>query len=110
MFLDPESVDAAVPASEVTGSATRGIILHKLMEEVLTGETQDTPAELERRAADLLAQLGREPSADPKSGIPPREVAATVARTLLLPEIAALRPRLISSVPAEELGRGLGAA
>jgi exodeoxyribonuclease-5 len=95
VFSDPESVDATVSASEVAGSATRGIILHKLMEEVLTGETQDTPAELERRAAELLAQLGREPSADPKSGISPREVAATVTRTLILPEIAELRPHLI---------------
>lgn len=52
------------------------------MEEVLTGETQDTSAELERRAAELLVQLGRESSADPKFGIAPKELAATVVRTL----------------------------
>jgi hypothetical protein len=95
VFSDSDSADAANSVSEIAGSATRGITLYKLMEEVLTDETQDTPAELERRAALLLAQLGREPSADPKSGISPREVAATVARTLLLLEIAALRPHLI---------------
>jgi exodeoxyribonuclease-5 len=94
VFSDPEVVEAAVPVIEVAGSATRGVILHKLMEEVLTGETQDAGAELERRATELLAQLGRELSADPKSGISPKELAATVARTLGLPEIAALRPLL----------------
>ena len=94
VFSDPESVEAAGPVIEIAGSATRGTILHKLMEEVLTGETQSTTAELERRATELLAQLGGEPSADPKSGISPKELAATVARTLALPEVAALRPLL----------------
>ena len=95
VFSDPESVEAAVPVIEIAGSATRGTILHKLMEEVLTGETQDTAAELERRATELLIQLGREPSVDPKIGIAPKELAATIMRTLNLPEIAALRPRLV---------------
>jgi len=95
LFSDPGSVEAVVPVIEIAGSATRGSILHKLMEEVLTGETQDTAAELERRAAELLAQLGQEPSADPKLGIAPRELAATIVRTLNLPDIAALRPGLI---------------
>jgi ATP-dependent exoDNAse (exonuclease V) beta subunit len=95
VFSDPESVEEAIPAIEIVGSATRGILLHKLMEEVLTGETQDGAAELERRAAELLAQLGIEPSADPKFGIAPKELATTVVRTRNLPEIAALRPRLM---------------
>ena len=43
----------------------------------------------------MLVQLGREPSADPKFGIAPKELAATIVRTLNLPEIAALRPRLV---------------
>jgi exodeoxyribonuclease-5 len=83
-----------VPVIGVTGSATRGTILHKLMEEVLTGETRDSTTELERRATELLAQLGREPSSDPKLGISPTELASTVARSLSLPEIVTLRPRL----------------
>jgi hypothetical protein len=95
VFSDPESVEEAVPAIEIAGSATRGIILHKLIEEVLTGETQDGAGELERRATELLAQLGLEPSADPIVGIAPKELAATMERTLNLPEIAALRPRLV---------------
>jgi ATP-dependent exoDNAse (exonuclease V) beta subunit len=95
VFFDPESVEAAVPVIEIAGGATRGTILHKLMEEVLTGETQDTAAELERRATELLIQLGQEPSVDPKIGIAPKELATTIMRTLYLPEIAALRPRLM---------------
>ena len=95
VFSEPESVELAVPAVEIAGSATRGRILHKLMEEILTGELADDPARLQSRAADLLVQLGHEPSADPKKGIDPNELASTVLRTLNLPEIAALRPRLL---------------
>ena len=62
---------------------------------MLTGEIQDAVPVLERRAVELLAQLGREPSADPEYGIAPKELAETMARTLSLPEIATLRPLLI---------------
>ena len=72
VFSDPEFAEAPVPAIEIAGSATRGVILHKLMEEVLTGETQDAAPDLESRATELLAQLGREPSVDPKFGIAPK--------------------------------------
>ena len=41
----------------------------------------------ERRATELLAQLGREPSADPKFGIAPKELAETIVRTLSLPRL-----------------------
>ena len=95
VFADPESVESAAPFVEVAGSATRGTILHKLMEEVLTGETKDGIPELERRAMELLLQIGREPSVDPKVGLSPKELASTVARTLNLPEIVELRPRLV---------------
>jgi exodeoxyribonuclease-5 len=95
LFSEPDSVEAAVPIVEVAGSSTRGTILHKLIEEVLTGETQDSAAELQRRAAGLIVQLGREPASDPKIGLAPKELAETIVRTLSLPEIATLRPRLV---------------
>jgi len=95
VFSDPESVEADHQVIEITGSATRGTILHKLMEEVLSGETQDAVGELERRATELLAQLGKAPSDNPKFGIAPKELASTIVRTLNLAEIAVLRPRLI---------------
>jgi hypothetical protein len=73
VFSDPESAEAVIPASKVAGSATRGIILHKLMEEVLTGETSDAAAQLERRSIEVLAKLGGEQSPDPKLGVSPKE-------------------------------------
>jgi hypothetical protein len=65
------------------------------MEEVLTGETAPTVVDLHRRAAELVRQLGLEPKADAQFGISPAELAATVERTLQLPEIAQLHDRLV---------------
>ena len=44
---------------------------------------------------NLLGQLGRDAISDPTKGISPAELAATVVRTLNLPEIRQLRPRLV---------------
>jgi len=85
----PEATEIA-PAA-VLGSSTRGTILHKLIEEVLTGEAGDAQADLEARAADLIRQMGQEPAADPKTGICAAELASTVLRTLALPDVAVLR-------------------
>ncbi len=95
VFSEPESVELASPIMEIAGSTTRGQILHKLMEEVLTGETKEGIEALDSRAGELLGQLGHEPTTDPKLGISPKELATTVVRTLNLAEIAALRPRLV---------------
>lgn len=78
----------------VRGGAERGILLHKLIEEVLTGELPDGEIEVARRAAELMLQLGVARCGDPSAGISPREVAETVRRTLALQEVAELRPRL----------------
>jgi len=98
VFNDPESVEQALPTVEVKGSTTRGTILHKLMEEVLTGETEDTAPSLERRSRELLDQLGGIAAEDPSVGISPVELAGTVVKTLDLPEIAALRSRLVPEI------------
>jgi exodeoxyribonuclease-5 len=97
IFRDAESVGEAVeqPTATVAGSATRGTILHKLMEEVLNGETEDSVDTLAARALELMAQLSISPSDHPSDGISPDELARTVARTLSIPEIAGLRSRLI---------------
>ena len=58
---DDVQLASELPAPAVAGSSQRGIILHKLMEEVLTGETSATAAELHRRAEELMAQLGLVP-------------------------------------------------
>jgi ATP-dependent exoDNAse (exonuclease V) beta subunit len=92
---DDAQLASELPVPAVAGSSQRGIILHKLMEEVLTGETSATAAGLHRRAEELMAQLGLEPVSDPASGISPAELAATVERTLVIPEVAQLRERLL---------------
>jgi exodeoxyribonuclease-5 len=86
---------AEVEAAEVVGSTQRGIILHKLMEEVVAGETVDDLATLEVRATELKAQLGIDPTANPQA----LELAATVLRTLALPAIQEMRPRLVAELP-----------
>ncbi|MCA6104858.1 UvrD-helicase domain-containing protein [Bradyrhizobium australafricanum] len=90
---------ATLEPAAVLGSSTRGTILHKLIEEVLTGEAGDAQTELETRAAELICQMGREPAADAEVGISAVELAATVRRTLALPDVAKLRPRLVPELP-----------
>ena len=83
------------PVSPIAGGAIRGTVLHKLLEEVLTGETAEDQVSLRHRATELLSELSIEKASDPKYGIAPEELAATVLQTLALPELAALRPRLV---------------
>jgi len=93
---DPPELDAVAP---VQGGRERGLILHKLMEEVLIGETPEAEAVLAERAADLIRALGRSPVADPATGLSAQELAACVIRTLALPDIVALRPGLLAEFP-----------
>jgi len=92
----PPELDVVAP---VQGGRERGLILHKLIEEVLTGETPEAEAALIERAADLIRSLGRSPVSDPATGLSADELAACVARTLALPDIAALRPGLLAEFP-----------
>jgi exodeoxyribonuclease-5 len=69
--------------------------VHKLLEEVLTGETADRRETLETRARALLAQLGATEAARPADGPHAPELAATTVRALAIPEIAACRSRLV---------------
>ena len=97
LFENPEDAEEAteIPAPAVAGSSTRGLILHKLIEELLTGELEGGVLEIERRTLELLGQLGIKPVDDPKTGIAPTEIAGTVVRTLNLPEIVQIRSRLV---------------
>jgi len=82
----PETPAAAL----LPGGRGRGLVLHKLIEEVLTGETVEDATALATRAAELSATCEMD-----TDGLDPSELAATVLRVLALPEIAALRPRLV---------------
>ncbi|TKD47296.1 MAG: ATP-dependent endonuclease [Mesorhizobium sp.] len=92
----PAELQAAVL---VQGSRERGLILHKLMEEVLTRETNEAKAALADRASILIRALGRFPIADPAAGLSAEELAGCVVQTLALPQIAALRPALLAEFP-----------
>jgi PD-(D/E)XK nuclease superfamily len=92
--LPSASDNSAVPGA-VRGSRERGLVVHKLLEEVLTGETVDHADALENRARDLLAQLGIPEAVRPEDGPHARELAATTLRALKIPEIAACRSRLV---------------
>lgn len=89
--------DLARPA--IRGGAVRGRVLHKLLEEILTGELVEEAGVLEARTGELLVQLGAIPADDPARGFSPREMAAVVQGTLAMPEIAGLRGRLVAEVP-----------
>jgi exodeoxyribonuclease-5 len=92
--LPPESELAGVSGA-IRGSRERGLVVHKLLEEVLTGETADRAAALETRSRALLTQLGISEAARPEDGPHAPELAATVLRALAIPEIAACRSRLV---------------
>ncbi|QOT76582.1 UvrD-helicase domain-containing protein [Cupriavidus basilensis] len=95
---DGEIADVtAYPA--VQGGRERGLVIHKLFEEILSGETGESAPALTARAADLARMLGCEPNDDPATGLCPAEMAASVLRTLALPEIATLRPGLAPELP-----------
>ena len=96
--------DDAGPA--VQGGRRRGTILHKLLEEVLTGETPENDAALVARADALIRTLGQSAVDDPREGLVPSELAACVRRALTLPDVAELRPRLLAECPVYSLHAG----
>ena len=92
----------------VQGGRERGQILHKLMEEVLTGETDETVASLTERADSLIHALDRLPVSDSEIGLSPRELADCVFRTLKLSEIKKLRSKLLAEFPVYSAHAGDG--
>ena len=102
VFTDAETFLEGLPDMEertIQGGRERGLVLHKLMEEVLTGETAEDGEALRARAGELLAQLGVPDAEDPAEGPSSGEMAVAVRNTLQLPEIAELRPRMLPELP-----------
>jgi hypothetical protein len=84
---------------QVAGAgARRGVILHKIIEELLTGELAEDLDASVARARELLNQLtsGAE---DDRARPDPNEMATAALRALALPEIAELRPFLVPEIP-----------
>ncbi|MCY4428879.1 MAG: UvrD-helicase domain-containing protein [Rhodospirillales bacterium] len=96
LATDGDGAPADGPAvASVQGGRERGLILHKLIEEVLTGETAENLPDLRARSEVLIRVLGRSVMEDPAEGLAPAELAGSVVRALSLPEVGALRPRLL---------------
>ncbi len=95
---DGDSLETEGPIA-VQGGRERGLVIHKLLEEVLTGETQDHRASLIERAGTLIQSLGLPVAADPAKGLSNIEIAGCVERTLRLPQVATLRPTLLPEFP-----------
>ncbi len=79
----------------VRGSRERGLILHKLIEEVLNGETEEEEHALMTRATSLVEELGVAAKGSPD----PAEMARSVLRGLGVAEVVAVRNRLVPEVP-----------
>jgi ATP-dependent exoDNAse (exonuclease V) beta subunit len=89
-----------VPETErpVGPGRVRGLILHKLMEEILTGEIEEKLPVLARRAETLILELAT--PQDAEADTPAKaEIAATALRTLQLPDIAVLLHALVPELP-----------
>jgi exodeoxyribonuclease-5 len=95
---DGDSAETERPIA-VQGGRERGLVIHKLLEEVLTGETEDHRAALIERAGTLIQTLGLPVAVDPAKGLSDTEIAGCVERTLRVRQIAALRPTLLPEFP-----------
>ena len=81
------------------GSPLRGTLLHKLMEERITGELGFVRKDIEERAVVLIRQSGIEDHSDPAQGISSRELALTVEKTCQLEAVKAYWHQLIAEYP-----------
>lgn len=82
----------------VQGNSQRGIILHKLMEEILTGELEENELAINKRAFDLILASGCTPATDAAAGPSAYEMASCIIRTLAIPDVANLRPTLRAEI------------
>lgn len=89
--------ESHVEQIDVVGAgARRGVILHKLIEELLTGELAEELDASVSRARLLLDQLTHVDEAGPRPD--PREMAAAALRGLALPQIAEMRRSLVPEI------------
>ena len=80
----------------VRGGAIRGVILHKIMEEFVTGELKVEADAVRARSQRLLQELSGAAAAP---DIDLAELAETALRTWRLPEVAEHREGLVAEVP-----------
>jgi CRISPR-associated exonuclease Cas4 len=103
--IDDAQYGTSVGPERMEGGRVRGLILHKLLEEVLSEDLAETAEALAERALRLTEAFTAElVGAPPDAG----EIARTVLWTLALPEIARLRERLVPEVPVYGVVEGPG--
>ncbi len=90
--IEVDSEDDPPVSGQIPGSATRGGVLHKLIEEVLTGELLEMESDLTARADALLSQLGI-PAGPTRPD--PGEMAGVLLRALALNGVAEHRNELV---------------
>ena len=89
-----DTLDVTSRAPVVGAGRARGLVLHALIEEALDGRIVEAEADVSRRASELLLQLG---DAAGIGALPEAsELARTCLATLRLPEVAAVRSRLVA--------------
>ncbi len=93
--FDVVSDELNIKPDVVGGGALRGIILHKLMEELLTGIAKPDQADLRSRAAALMSQVVVEGAAGPD----PSEMADTALRTFTHDELKPYIEKLVPEIP-----------
>jgi CRISPR-associated exonuclease Cas4 len=105
---DPDIVPVDVPAAvaweqpaepllQAAGSSRRGVILHKLMEELLTGEVVPSVEALQQRCRALIPEVMAVTRST--AALDPDELAGTAWRTFCLPDLAHDRDELVPEVP-----------
>lgn len=95
------TADTLPPSSAYTVGTARGILLHKLLEEVIGGRTEPGAGVLATRAGELLAALAAD-----DLGVDPAEVAAMAHRAWHVPEVQELAPHLLAEVAVTGTERG----
>ena len=94
----PDSQDT----SDIQGKGIiRGLIIHKLIEEILTGETKWD--QLQQRSDLLIKQIHDSMDIQPPISIDSHEVCHRIQRTLELPQIRPLLDSLIPECPVYNL-------
>jgi ATP-dependent exoDNAse (exonuclease V) beta subunit len=94
-----QDLDDVLEVPRVTGAGrVRGVLLHKLMEEMVTGELAGDEVALAERAGQLAAEL-RAFEGEEELHPNPDECAATAIRARQMPELISLWPSLQAEVP-----------
>jgi CRISPR-associated exonuclease Cas4 len=92
---DDTALDAA---PTIEGGRVRGIVLHKLMEELLTGELRAEAGEVGGRADFLCRQLATGAKSSQQHALDREELAGTALRTIALADLQPFRDSLVPEV------------